>query len=71
MKKLKVIIVLMKTLYHSTIDLEFWLQEMEAKLNSDELGRDIASVDTLIKKHHLLEADIKAHEVTPNYFIIT
>ncbi|XP_048586984.1 spectrin alpha chain, non-erythrocytic 1 isoform X2 [Nematostella vectensis] len=43
-------------------DLDFWLGEVEASLSSDDFGRDLASVQNLIKKHQLVEADIAAHE---------
>ena len=36
---------------------------METKLASSELGKDLASVETLLKKHQHVEAEIKAHEV--------
>ena len=31
-------------------------------LTTDELGKDLASVQNLMKKHQLVEADIIAHE---------
>ena len=43
-------------------DLDFWLGEVEALLTTDELGKDLASVQNLMKKHQLVEADIIAHE---------
>lgn len=36
---------------------------MEALLASEDYGKDLASVNNLLKKHQLLEADISAHEV--------
>lgn len=45
-------------------EIEFWLQDMETKLTTEELGHDIGSVDSLLKKQQLQEADIKSHEVT-------
>ena len=47
----------------SCLDFDFWLQEMETKLASGELGKDLASVETLLKKHQHIEAEIKAYEV--------
>ena len=44
-------------------DLEFWLGEVEHMLDTDDYGKDLATVQNLSKKHQLLEADIKAHEV--------
>ena len=32
-------------------------------LNSEEYGKDLSSVQNLLKKHQLLEADVAAHEV--------
>lgn len=43
-------------------ELDFWLGEVEASLSHDDHGRDLASVQNLIKKHQLVEADIAAHE---------
>ncbi|KRY60696.1 Spectrin alpha chain [Trichinella britovi] len=42
-------------------DLEFWLGEIETLLASDDFGKDLASVQNLLKKHQLIEADIAAH----------
>lgn len=58
-------------------DLEFWvcctkhssvtqnsllqLGEVETLLSSDDTGRDLPSIENLLKKHQLLEADIAAH----------
>lgn len=38
--------------------------KVEASLSQDDYGRDLASVQNLIKKHQLVEADIAAHEVS-------
>lgn len=43
-------------------DLDFWLGEVESLLTSEDSGKDLASVQNLIKKHQLVEADISAHE---------
>ncbi|XP_075434718.1 spectrin alpha chain, non-erythrocytic 1 isoform X8 [Ascaphus truei] len=43
-------------------DFDFWLSEIEALLASEDYGKDLASVNNLLKKHQLLEADISAHE---------
>ncbi|EYB99527.1 hypothetical protein Y032_0122g1099 [Ancylostoma ceylanicum] len=43
-------------------DLEFWLGEVEILLQSDDYGKDLASIENLLKKHQLLEADIMAHQ---------
>jgi spectrin alpha len=46
----------------SVKDLDFWLGEVESLLNTDEAGKDLASVHNLMKKHQLVESDIIAHE---------
>ncbi|XP_053601908.1 spectrin alpha chain isoform X2 [Plodia interpunctella] len=43
-------------------DLDFWLGEVETLLTSEDSGKDLASVQNLMKKHDLVEADIAAHE---------
>ncbi|KAL3872184.1 hypothetical protein ACJMK2_040130 [Sinanodonta woodiana] len=43
-------------------DIEFWLGEVEQMLGSEDYGKDLASVQNLLKKHQHLEADIAAHE---------
>uniref|UniRef100_A0A0M3JD66 Spectrin repeat-containing domain protein n=1 Tax=Anisakis simplex TaxID=6269 RepID=A0A0M3JD66_ANISI len=42
-------------------DLEFWLGEVETLLASEDYGKDLSSIENLLKKHQLLEADITAH----------
>lgn len=53
-------------------DLDFWLGEVESLLTSEDSGKDLASVQNLIKKHQLVEADIQAHEdrIRGNYLFI-
>jgi spectrin alpha len=51
-----------RTFIAAVKDLEFWLGEVESLLNTDDSGKDLASVQNLTKKHHLVEADIMAHE---------
>jgi spectrin alpha len=43
-------------------DLEFWLGEVELQLASQGYGKDLPGVQSLLKKHELVEADIGAHE---------
>ncbi|XP_059141379.1 spectrin alpha chain-like isoform X3 [Physella acuta] len=43
-------------------DIDFWLGEVEQMLASEDYGKDLASVQNLLKKHQLMEADIAAHE---------
>lgn len=42
-------------------DLEFWLGEVETLLSSEDYGRDLTSIENLLKKQQLIEADINAH----------
>lgn len=49
--------------YNAAIkDIDFWLGEVESLLKSEDVGKDLNSVQNLIKKHQLVEADIAAHE---------
>ena len=50
-------------------DLDFWLGGVGAQLSSDEIGRDLAGTQNLLKKHQLVEADITAHEVRHCIFL--
>ena len=43
-------------------DIEFWLGLVENQLQNEDYGRDLASVQNLLKKHQLIEADVLAHE---------
>ena len=43
-------------------DIDFWLGEVESLLKSEDSGKDLASVQNLIKKHQLVEADVQAHD---------
>ncbi|XP_048482065.1 spectrin alpha chain isoform X4 [Plutella xylostella] len=43
-------------------DLDFWLGEVESLLTSEDSGKDLASVQHLMKKQQLVEADVAAHE---------
>ena len=45
------------------------LFQVEASLSQDDYGRDLASVQNLMKKHQLVEADIAAHEVSIKWMI--
>merc|ERR1712226_1579433 len=51
-----------RTFIAAVKDLDFWLGEVESILTTDEVGKDLASVQDLMKKHQLVEADIIAHE---------
>ena len=39
------------------------VSQVEAQVSSEDVGHDLAAVQSMLKKHHLLEADITAHEV--------
>lgn len=43
-------------------DIDFWLGEVESLLKSEDSGKDLSSVQNLIKKHQMIEADIASHE---------
>jgi hypothetical protein len=43
-------------------NVDFRLSEIEAQLTSEEYGKDLTSVQNLLKKHALLEADIGSHQ---------
>ena len=51
-----------RTFIASIKDLDFWLGEVESLLNTNDLGKDLASIKNLMKKQQLIEADIMAHE---------
>ena len=51
-----------RTFVAATKDLEFWLGEMESLLNGTVSGKDLASVQHLMRKHQVVEADISAHD---------
>ncbi|XP_065202026.1 spectrin beta chain, non-erythrocytic 1 isoform X3 [Planococcus citri] len=42
-------------------DLEAWIEEVEAQLQSEDHGKDLASVANLLKRHSLLENDVHSH----------
>ncbi len=42
-------------------DLDSWMDDVELQLQSEDHGRDLTSVQNLLKKHQILEADINAH----------
>ena len=43
-------------------DLELWLSEIEGQLQSEDFGKDLTSVQNLLKKHALIEADVNSHQ---------
>ncbi|XP_063863708.1 spectrin beta chain, non-erythrocytic 2-like isoform X27 [Scylla paramamosain] len=50
-------------LFNRTLDdLESWIDDTENQLQSEDHGRDLTSVQSLLKKHQQLEADITAHQ---------
>lgn len=38
-----------------------WMDDIEAQLSSEDYGKDLASVNYLLKKHEMLEADVAHH----------
>ena len=48
-------------------DLDFWLGEVESLLTSEDAGKDLASVQNLMKKHQLVDADILVF-IDKNFF---
>ncbi|XP_058446279.1 spectrin beta chain, non-erythrocytic 5 isoform X3 [Malaya genurostris] len=42
-------------------DFNNWMDEVELQLSSEDYGRDLASVNNLLKKHEMLEADVAHH----------
>lgn len=38
-----------------------WMDEVESHLSSEDYGKDLASVNNLLKKYELLEADVNRH----------
>jgi len=51
-----------RTFIAAVKDLDFWLGEVDSLLQTEDFGKDLASVQNMIKKHQLVEADITAHE---------
>lgn len=43
-------------------DIELWLGEIETALSTEDSGRDLVSVQSLMAKHNRLEADVIAHQ---------
>lgn len=41
-----------------------WMDEIETSLSSEDYGKDLASVNSLLKKHELLESDLNHHAET-------
>ncbi|PSN40703.1 hypothetical protein C0J52_13751 [Blattella germanica] len=49
-------------LFSRTLDeLEMWMDEVELQLQSEDHGKDLASVSHLLKRHSLLESDVNGH----------
>lgn len=41
-----------------------WMDEIESHLSSEDYGKDLVSVNNLLKKHEMLEADVTHHSDT-------
>lgn len=52
-----------QTFNRGVTDIQRWMDEAETQLASEELGKDVESVNNLQKRHQLLETDIIAHKV--------
>ena len=62
MKRINLIFFFQALLYNRTLDdLDSWIDDVELQLQSEDHGRDLTSVQNLLKKHQRLEADISAH----------
>ncbi|XP_076029013.1 spectrin beta chain, non-erythrocytic 5 kst isoform X3 [Oratosquilla oratoria] len=50
-------------LFNRTLDdLDSWMDEVETQLQSEDHGRDLTSVQNLLKKHQHLQSDISNHQ---------
>ncbi|CAH1792768.1 unnamed protein product [Owenia fusiformis] len=47
---------------HQVDDMEHWMDDVEGQLTSEDHGKDITSVNNLLKKLQLLDQDIANHE---------
>ena len=45
-----------------------WINEKDKVLSSDDYGKDLASVNALLRKHEALERDLAAVEDKVNFF---
>ena len=45
-------------------EVETWMDEVEVQLASEDHGKDLASVQNLLKRHTLLESDVLGHGET-------
>ncbi|XP_070576983.1 spectrin beta chain, non-erythrocytic 5-like isoform X4 [Ptychodera flava] len=43
-------------------DLDSWMDEVEAQLASEDLGKDLTSINNLLKKHQLLESQVANYQ---------
>ena len=48
----------------SVADIDRWISEVENALSSDDIGKDVATVTSLIKKHQVLEVEVQIHKVS-------
>ena len=47
---------------HKIVDIEEWIEETATVLSSDDLGKDLQSIGSLIKKHDQLMTSIDTHQ---------
>lgn len=45
-------------------EFNMWMDEVESSLSSEDYGKDLASVNNLLKKHEILETDVTHHSDT-------
>lgn len=43
--------------------METWLADIEGQLMSEDYGKDLTSVQNLLKKHDMVESDVTTHNV--------
>lgn len=43
-------------------DIELWLAEIESQIGSEDVGKDLTSVQNLLKRHNMIESDVAAHQ---------
>lgn len=56
------LILLQALVFNRTLEeLESWIDEVEVQLQSEDHGKDLASVANLLKRHTLLENDVTSH----------
>lgn len=52
----------MKNLHSDADETKNWINEKDKVLSSDDYGKDLASVNALLRKHEAMERDLAAVE---------